>query len=297
MNSRAFQWTFLVIVVLGFAGVGLALQRQSDALGSLATTVSQHAETLAQLKTPPTPPPTSPMPPVPQHQTQDIAFFSAVTDVTFVHRCVEGQSTTRRTDWNGQTYSFCLGRNQLLVRDHGTESILADEVITKPQEAPILIRVMPAGNTAANVLVSYAPEPCTTVNDCGAGMEDEKSPAFFRYVYNLSTHAGHRLKPTQVQGTLGEGIWNASGTRAVYYPATCGGAGCEPQSLIGYDLTTEAVTTALVPDTAISPPEGTTSSDLSQFADWSTIEWKTDREFTATILHKGHPAKTVSGRF
>lgn len=224
-----------------------------------------------------------------------------VPNVQLIHRCFDGNITTKRSDWDGKTYSFCLGRNQLIVRDNGQERILEDKVIADVKNAPILMGAELVGNVSADqskqILVSYSPEPCTTTDDCGVGGPTN----FVTYVYNLESRQSRQIQQFP-RATVGNGTWNTSFTKVIFYPVSCGGAGCGQESLIGYDLVNDSQVAQLTRDKAAVQSDATGSErpfDVmgATLPTWSSIEWTSNADFRASIIETSGKTRWITGRF
>lgn len=155
----------------------------------------------------------------------------------FEHRC-DGSVKLYKNDANhsglvpaDSTYYYCIGRNQLFLNLDGEMSLIKDETVSEAQNAPILtdIKLLPS---AATILISYSPNACFTVNDCGVGMPTN----YVTIAFSLSDNTFRDIKNYPSNGGA---IWNRSGTKAVFYPETCAGAGCSEASIIGYDLASD----------------------------------------------------------
>lgn len=186
--------------------------------------------------------------------------------------------------------SYCLGENQLVVIQKGAESkVLLTQNITGDVNAPILIKVetVPSSNL---VLISYSPEPCTTTGDCGVGAPIN----YVTLAYNLKDGTVRAIKKYPSDG---QPLWNASGTKAIFVPDTCGGAGCQAIPLIGYDLTQDA-TRSITTDKAVGTQE-TAARDASgqPLPKWGAIQWKNDSDFVANIIKIDGSTQEVAGKF
>lgn len=310
MNQERFNWLITIVVLLGFIGIGCALYQQSRLIGGLS-----HQGSMLMQK------PMMPMnapeqvtdramkrtPTADGVRIQDITLLSApavgpqrvAPNVQFIHRCIDGQVITKRSDYNGKTYSFCIGRNQLIVRDNDQETILEDARVTAALSGPILMQVDAVSNKPEDesnlLLVSYSVEPCTTTDDCGVGGPNN----FVSFLYDLKAHIGSRLGNFPV-ATYGRPIWNKSFSKAIFYPITCGGAGCYPGSLIGYDLLTDKVVSELTSEKAVTAAEAgpggaMTAAEVPQ-STWNLVEWTSDTAFRAQITDSAGKTRWISGQ-
>lgn len=297
MKQDRFQW--LVVVMMGVLAVGFGciVFRQQQLIHELSRNtrvplVSSQQVTSGQAVV----------------QGRDIARVKAGTEtpnqslagIEFIHRCIDGEVTTRRSDLDGQTHAFCVGKNQLFAREMEKETLIDERMVREVKDAPILFQAdvisSPARGRSKKVLVSYATEVCTTMNDCGVGMPNQ----YVRYLYTLGEGTVRALNGFPEQ-SLGLGVWNPSFTKAIFYPKTCGGAGCERVSLFGYDLERDQVVPNLTRDTAAEP--GLESPDVNgkPLPMWGMLEWTSDTVFKAQITDPADPSggtvRTVTGRF
>ncbi len=312
MKQEHFQWLIIVLVVLAVAGFGVVLHRQSVMMQAILRASSSVTVTPNPEKTVATPsasPQRSPeaLPSTPR--VTDIETVKVMTatpgqfvpNVEFVHRCVDGQVTTKHSDWDGKTHSFCVGRNQLVAKDQGREVMLSDYMVKGIADAPILFGAEMVGNIPADAsnlaLVSFSYETCTTTDDCGVGGPNH----FVSYVYSLQTHTARSLAQFP-RSYFGSPVWNKSFTKALFYPVTCGGGGCYPEALIGYNLETDKVNMSVTREKAVAWPESegnelpTDGVDHPQPA-WRAIEWTTDNGFRAMIEDVNHKTRWITGQF
>jgi len=224
----------------------------------------------------------------------------------FEHYC-DGSVKLYKNDANGSglvpadsTYYYCIGRNQLFLNLDGEMSVIKDEVISGAQNAPIFtdIKLLSSGI----ILISYSPNACFTVNDCGVGMPNNYitiafsiADSTFRIIKNYPSH--------------GEAIWNRSGIKAIFYPETCGGAGCDEASVIGYDLTIDEAKDVSSEKAAYDSnmcgagkncwancgsPDSVSGKCLSA---WDSLRWVDDSKVSATIISSAGDKKETTFEF
>jgi hypothetical protein len=186
--------------------------------------------------------------------------------------------------------SYCLGENRLVLLDKSAEpKVLQTLNVTDDAAAPILIKTETVPSSTI-VLISYAPDPCTTTGDCGAGMPTNH----VTLAYDQKTG---QVRPITKYPTDGEPIWNPAGTKAIFVPDTCGGAGCQAIPLIGYDVTRDA-TQSITTDKAAGSPDGQARDASGKpLPRWSKIAWKNDVEFTAEIIQIDGKATSINSKF
>lgn len=296
MNQTRFQWVLLAILVFMICGLGLVLHRQSQLMQELV----RDASTRASVPVPVVPTSTPARMPVGQEIARINVTAEAqgefLPDIQFFQRCVDGRVVTQRSEWDGNQHTFCVGKNQLFVAQRGEETLLDERVVDELKDVPVLFRAdvltHGADRRSDKVLVSYAPEACTTTGDCGVGMRRNH----VTYLYSLQTKEVRKLNrfPEIAQHL---GIWNESFTKALFYPLTCGGAGCEAVALYGYNLERDQFVENLTQEKAAEM--GIESPDVSgiPLPMWSMIEWTSDTTFRAEITDPSGPVRTVQGQF
>lgn len=323
MNQEQSKRLILAIVILACVGVGAVLYSQSQRVDQGAPVVpEQEVQTQGESPVVTGAMPSAPaqgMPGSPGAMNPDTSTSSQVTVPVMVgeeiavrnlgtaasavnvsHRCIDGKVTVNKSNWNGETYRFCVGRNQLVIQENGRDVLVDDRLVMAAPEAPILIKVEPIGDTVQDqspqILISYSPEPCTTTDDCGVGMPT----SHVTFVYSLATHKPRRLWSFP-QFTSGSATWNASFTKALFFPLTCGGAGCTPSELIGYNLQTDFVTQAATTERAASGTEAAEGAGAltdvrgNRLPYWSQIEWTSESQFRASITEPSNRTRIVKG--
>ncbi len=312
MNQERVQWLLIVVVLLGFLGFGFVLHQQSQMIERLshqlsALPMNEGARPVMQEDKPADR--VMPVQPITNGtRIQDIAVLPApaaglnraVPNVQFIHRCVDGQVTTKRSDYNGRTLSFCVGRNQLIVRDNDQETILEDSRVMAAANAPLLMQVEAVANKPEDdsklILISYSVEPCTTTDDCGVGGPNN----FVSFLYDLNAHIGSRLSSFPAT-TYSQPVWNKAFSKALFYPKTCGGAGCYPAGLLAYDLRADKANLEVTRETAVTAAEAgpgmaMTAAEVPQ-STWSQIEWTSESAFRAQVIDPSGKARWITGQF
>ncbi|MBU4337975.1 hypothetical protein KKB43_06045 [Patescibacteria group bacterium] len=183
---------------------------------------------------------------------------------------------------------YCLGENKLVfIGSDGKTLDIKSEEISDAVLAPFLLdtQLLPSTNETGTVLVSYFPAPCLTIGDCGiAEPTDDEIIAF-----NISKYTFRIIKNYNESETAN---WNKAGTKAVFYPHTCGGAGCDKRSLIGYSL-------------LIDESKNITSEQAAydrggcedEIACWSDLHWIDDNRVSAIINYPDGSKKEVTASF
>lgn len=197
------------------------------------------------------------------------------------------------------TYYYCIGRNQLFLNLDGKMLIVKDEAISEAKNALIFtdVKLLPS---ATAILISYSPNVCFTVNDCGVGMPDN----YVTIAFNLADNTFRDIKNYPSNG---EAIWNKSGTKAVFYPETCGGAGCDEASIIGYDLLSDEAKDISSEKAAYD--SNSCGSEKNCWANcgspssngclsvWDNLHWVDDKNVSATIISPTGEKKEITFAF
>ncbi len=289
MNKERLQWliiSLLAIAVIG-GGVIVFLQQQkiedvSDRTGN----TQPQAPTNAAL----TPPTTST---AVMFEQQSVSFTDAkgiVDFAIFEHTCA-GQIVPSLTIEGQKTVPYCVGKNTLTVTDRNrsiTETIDESDT-TDASNSPLLLKVETTNASGKTVLVSYAPETCATTANCGAGMPTHY--VTIAYFPQTATYVKLHAFPS-----YGVPVWNPSGTKAVFYPESAGGAGYSEDVLIGYDVPTDNET-SVTSERAAWDAHGAQPFNVegTPLPAWSNIVWIDDDHFTALITNPDGTTKTVSG--
>ncbi|HWQ99790.1 MAG TPA: hypothetical protein VN397_03015 [Candidatus Methylomirabilis sp.] len=307
MNKENWQWLLLALVVVGLVGLGTMFVNQGSQLSQMAQSlniVASKVQELAQTQnapvvtqpvvtTEPTAVPQVPSAPSDDHKviTQKTVSWNGVA-VQFAQRC-KGQAKVGYVfGGEQQPISYCIGENQLVFIDAASNvKVLKTQTVSTAADALVLLGAdLVPGSQKGAVLISYTVETCTTTNDCGAGMPTN----YVRWVYNLSDQS---LRGLSKYPDYGRPTWNPSGTKAVFIPDTCGGAGCDVAPLTGYDLladTAKSVTTVKAAGTDGGQAQDVSGTRLQQ---WGSVTWKNDTDFTATYFPTDGTTKQAVGKF
>lgn len=213
----------------------------------------------------------------------------------FIHRCL-GKAAATAESAPG-TPSYCLGENELVLMDAKRKETVLDETeFVNPSGLLTLVdaTLVPSATNAGDVLVSYTPNFC---NELGCDQN------FVTLLVNLKTR---QVRPLLHFPERGKAVWNPEGTKALFTPNTCGGAGCTEEAMIGYDLTKDTQKTVTkeravgefvpVPDAsaALSCPKDVSGNNLDY---WQNVQWKDNITATATIVHPDNTRKTITVTF
>lgn len=201
------------------------------------------------------------------------------------------QGTVQKGFPDGGDIPFCLGKNQLVFSDGVTNTLLQSTQVTSPESAPVLRAPELLGGdlSKTRLLLSYLPDLCDTMNDCGVGMPEHP-------VSHLYTVEEKTVRNLTAYPQSGELFWNRSFTKAVVLPHVCGGAGCMNVALLGYDLNKDQIKEVTRSDGA----ETEIAFDVSgkRLPYWKNITWTNDTTATANVISvDGKSAKTVTMRF
>ncbi len=201
------------------------------------------------------------------------------------------QGAMQKGSADGGDIPFCLGKNQLVLSDGVTNTLLQSVTVTSTEFAPVLRKPeLLGGDTAkTRLLISYMPDLCDTMNDCGVGMPE-------RFVSHLYTIEDGTLRTLKAFPASGELFWNASYTKAIVLPHVCGGAGCMNVGLLGYDLGKDQIKEL----TAAEAAETELAFDVmgKRLPYWKNIAWTNDSTINANVISvDGKSAKTVTVKF
>jgi len=198
------------------------------------------------------------------------------------------------SDAQQPTNSYCLGTNILRITERNSnESIIVDtRIATDPETAPLLqnTELLETENDQDRaVFVSYTPETCSTLGNCGAGMIIGEITG----VYMLTNGSYRTLSEFPKSGTP---IWNPEATKAVLYPESRGGAGYAQGPLMGYDLEND-IQSAVTEVEAAWDEDGKTPFDVTgdELPAWTNFTWIDNDNFTATIINPDGSQLEISG--
>lgn len=297
MNKELWQWMALLFVALGLVGFSAVVVSQGEKIEQLSravATISTRIEGFPQKQS-------AQEVPVPAQGSQiGLDGYQTIVQKTiawngkvyqFQHRC-KGTVVVAPD----QSIPFCIGDNELSILDPvlGSLKELKKETIANVADANVFFdaELIPSSEKSGNVLISYAKDLCMTTNDCGVGMPTN----YVTSVYNLEKHT---LKGLVNYPRDGKPVWNPSGTKAIFYPDTCGGAGCEAVFLGGYDLTNDKTKSITTVAGAANSVNDLKLNDVNGNAlpVWSDIYWKNDTDFSASLVFPNNTTKVVTGKY
>jgi hypothetical protein len=297
MKKDTLLWALVGLAVLGLAGLGSFVAYQNsqlkqvstsmDKLGAKLEDLSQKTSLPAQNST--TSPAENPQQVKAAEEFQTLAQKMA-DKIQFAHLCKGQTKEVYLFGDERRPVSYCLGENRLVMIEKSAEpKVLQTQNITEDSNAPILIKAETVPSSTI-ILISYAPEPCTTIGDCGAGQPTN-------YVTLAYDQKAGQLKPITKYPTDGTPIWNAAGTKAIFIPDTCGGAGCQIIPLIGYDVTRDATQSATT-DKAVGAKDGQARDVAGKpLPRWGMVKWTSDSDFTAEIVQVDGKITAINGKF
>ncbi len=206
----------------------------------------------------------------------------------FVHYCSGNIKQEKIEGAQFKPVFYCLGENKLVfIGSDGKTLNIKKEKIIDASTAPILIdaQIIPSVNIAKIILVSYSSEPCSTMGDCGVG----DSTNFATIVFDISKSTFRIIKEYPKKGIAN---WNKFGAKAVFYPHTCGGAGCDIDSLIGYNLFLDEAKN-------ITNEQAAYDSDgcEDEVVCWSDLRWIDDNRISAIINYPDGRKKEINASF
>lgn len=301
MNKKNLLWVLFALLLLGLIGFAIVMMNRAGQSASAPQTSSSASAIL---------------------QTTASATTSAVTTSTqaegfvvlnqfsvpwngmqylFIHRCL-GEVKLGTGDSSMREY--CVGDNQLSLRtEDGEESIIQSGFSQDVTNAPMLFgaeSINVNSDAKGTVLLSYQPDPCAPPKgECGAG----SAYNYVNFAYGLQDGS---LQPLKNYPGTGWPTWNAGigGTRAIFIPDTCGGAGCDLGPLTEYDLSTDTAQ----PLSSLGQAGGVEvraeqlnamDANSQSLPTWvnGSIHWKNDVDFTIQIRQPDGSLKTVAGKF
>lgn len=201
------------------------------------------------------------------------------------------QGMVQKGSVDGGNIPFCVGKNQLVISNGITNTLLQSVTVTSSERALVLRKpeLLEGDPTKTRILISYMSDLCDTMNDCGAGMPE-------RYVSHLYTIETGTLRSLNAFPGSGELFWNAAHTKAIVLPHVCGGAGCSKVALLGYDLEKDQIKELTKADGA----ETELAFDVlgKRLSYWKNITWTSDTAATANVISAdGKSAKTTTIKF
>jgi hypothetical protein len=228
-------------------------------------------------------------------QTVAVKTFSGYGKVlNFYHFCTGKLETyTINDQFFYPMEQYCLGDNRLAVEySPGKFVDIKKETVTDAKNAPVLLKVEQIMQSKI-FLISYVPDNCSTLYDCGAGMPTH----YVTHSFNADTLMYQVLHNFPGRG---KPIWNNDGTKAVFIPDTCGGAGCDEDVLKGYSLDTDKVK-----DLTTEKASENINNDavLKDKRIWRSVSWDYDKDhkqtntITARILNPDGTEKEIKITF
>lgn len=295
MKKETILWVLVGLAVIGLGVLGYVVAAQNSQLTRVSSSMNKLTDKLDALSqqsatiAPPSASSTGQADQTPTNEYQTLTQ-KMVDQVQFAQLCKGVAKEVYLFGDERRPVSYCLGENQLVVIQKGTApKVLLTQNFAEDVNAPILIKVetVPSSNL---VLISYSPEPCTTTGDCGVSAPIN----YVTLAYNLKDGTVRAIKKYPSDG---QPLWNTSGTKAIFVPDTCGGAGCQAIPLIGYELTQDA-TRSITTDKAV----GTTESQAADASGvplprWGAVQWKTDTDFVANLIKIDGSTQEVAGKF
>lgn len=227
--------------------------------------------------------------------------FSATAgkDREFIHQCKGTIKTVVPLAYgylgSEDVASYCVGTNQLVYVDTlGNETVLSETVSTSADDAPMIYNITHLRGTESKntYLISYGAIPCSYVDDeCGVGMASN-------YVNMAFDTATETLRTLVHYPEFGEALWNSEGTKAIFPVTQVGGAGCDDEQIVGYNLETDE-TVVLTERAACAEETLGSSTDVegNPLPAWGPVIWTSPTTFTTTILETNGTWTTVNGTF
>jgi len=193
---------------------------------------------------------------------------------------------------------FCIGENELVVTDATGKQTLINSSISKSiNDAPLLenitwVPINEGGkNPTGTILIEYGVVPCTLSEDsCGVG-STQNNVAF---ALDIATKTARVLENYPEFGTV---IWNNAGAKAIFPVVQVGGAGCDSEPIVGYDLTTDEQKILTTEFACEFTYGNATDVEGNPEPEWGPTFWTSDSTFTSTILGTDNVWKQIEGTF
>ena len=202
---------------------------------------------------------------------------------SLVHRCL-GMKQMYSSGINDARFD-CVGENQLsLVDSGGNDFVLVDQTVTA--ENPVVL--MDPIRINSSLLIQFAPNPCLTRSDCGAGGPDR----FVTGALDMATSEYRALHNYPESGAM---FWNQTGDKAVVVKKMCRGAGCAVAPLYGYDLLKDT----FVSQTTETGADEWTATDVNgkMLPYWSEVTWLDATHFADDLVQPDKTVKTLKLTF
>lgn len=298
MNQEQTQNVFIGLLAAGLILLGGGVYLISQQVKSVATSVRGIQQGVAQLKE---------VKPVVASDFTTIgrlSFKAGGDDFwTIEHRCRGDRKTAG--DLVGDK-SYCIGKNQLvLVSPAGAEKVLNESTVQAVFDysnfPPVLSSIDYIVNSEGTsqyekLAIEYGSDECILYGNCGDFFGFEHRVRHVQFV--LNTRSMEVMKadfpPNEVM------VWNFSETKAIVFPNTCGGVGCQVEVLSGYDLisnqlkviTTEKAAQKLPGEDPYVLGEGS-----MPYWDVSSVKWITESKATIDIVKPNKSRQTVTVNF
>ncbi len=294
MRKEIILWILVALAVLGLIGLGAIVTFQNQQLNKVSSSMNDLTAKLENISKQPQPvaqtaATTTSQVSKPSNEFETLTQKMA-DNLQFAHLCKGQAKEIYLFGDERRPASYCLGENRLVILDKSAEpKVLQSSNVTDDAAAPILIKTETVPSSTV-ILISYAPDPCTTTGDCGVGMPTN----YVTFAYDQRDGKFRAIAKYPSDGTP---IWNPAGTKAIFVPDTCGGAGCQSIPLIGYDVTRDA-TQSVTTDKAVGTPDGQARDAAGKpLPRWSKIIWKNDVDFIADLVQIDGKTTQINGKF
>ncbi|MBU2566196.1 hypothetical protein KKG46_01405 [Patescibacteria group bacterium] len=185
-------------------------------------------------------------------------------DVAVLHLCAGETAKSYET--------LCVGKNILVLQMSGKpDVVISEQQVSSAEDALFLkaIDFLPDNEKTGSppiLLISFTKDTCASLGDCGVGMPENH----VTYKVNLSDLTYSELKHYPQYGIAN---WSQFEHVAIFIPSSCGGAGCEEETLFAYDLNTDKVTSNITKERAANYPDAVDvmGNPLSY---WGEITWE-----------------------
>lgn len=196
---------------------------------------------------------------------------------------------------NGTT-KYCLGKNTLMYSDSSrTKTIASETIIEGYQEPPILLGVYVVSSVTdrSRIFISYKTDTCLTSNKgCPEIAVPSDNFVHYNIVFNIGNMTFRQIANYPANGTA---VWNAPGTHALFIKDTCSEGGCNKSGIIGYDLDRD-IEKSVTTEQAVGGDYPVAETKMFG-AHWKSVMWKSDTQFSATLVNPDSTEKMVNGTF
>jgi len=198
-----------------------------------------------------------------------------------------------------EAYDFtaknCMGENSLVYSDGIQNKTILTQGFAKEGYYPALFLqadFVSSTKNNAHILVEFRDYAyCFATNKCRHGISSG-----YNYSIDVLSATTTFLNSFPPGSKIDSVYWNPEGTRAVIVESTCMEGGCDKAPLGGYDLEKDEFRT-ITKEQAVGSVSYTDVDLAAYGAHWKSVEWKSDKEFAATLINPDGTKKIIKGTF